>query len=95
MSKSKRFVIEGEWSGYTSAQQRVVHRQVYPGARKKLRAWAEDAHGISYTDGTMLRLSVRECKPRELVKELRGYTSLIEDCFHHGVTAVAALPRRP
>lgn len=92
---SNRFVIEGTWTGYTGNQRRVVHRQVYPSARKKLRAWAESAHSISYTDGTALILAVRDCKPRERVKEVRGYTSLIEDCYFHGVTSVDALPRHP
>ena len=92
--RAKRFIIEGTWSGYVSSQSRVVHRQVYPGARKKLRAWAESTYGISYTDGTALHLSVRDCKPRERVKEVRGYSSLIEDCAYHGVNAVAALPAR-
>jgi hypothetical protein len=36
-----RFIIEGEGIGYWSSQDRVVHRQVYPGAFKKLRAWAD------------------------------------------------------
>jgi len=88
---SGRFIIEGEWSGYTSSQQRVVHRKVYPGSRKKLRAWAEKTYGIQYTDGTMLYLTVRDCKPRERVKENLGYTSLIEDCFYADVMSVAAL----
>ena len=91
MTTQKRFVIEGEWSGYRSSQQRVVHRQVYAGARKKLRAWAEATHAIYYTDGTALYLTVRDCKPREQVKELRGYTSLIEDCAFYGVNGVEAL----
>lgn len=92
--KPKRFVIEGEWSGYRSSQQRVVHRQVYPGGRNKLREWAEKTHGIRYTDGTMLYLTVRDCKPRERVKEIRGYTSLIEDCFHNQVSSVAELQQK-
>ena len=71
-----RFVIEGEWTGYTSAQRRVVHRKVYPSSYKRLREWAARTHGIRYTDGTMLLLSVRDCKPRERVKEIAGYNSL-------------------
>lgn len=89
--KPKRFVIEGEWSGYRSSQQRIVHRQVYPGGRKKFREWAEKVGGIRYTDGTMLYLTARDCKPRERVKEIRGYTSLIEDCFYKQVSSVAEL----
>ena len=33
-----RFIIEGEWSGYQSSQQRVVHRTVHKGNWKKLRS---------------------------------------------------------
>lgn len=91
---STRFVIEGEWSGYTSAQQRVVHRKVYPSNRKKLRAWAEKTHGIRYTDGTMLYLHVRDAKPRERVQEINGYTRLIEDCFYLDVDSVAECAKR-
>ena len=89
---ASRFIIEGEWTGYTSAQQKVVHRQVYPAGLKKLRAWAEKTHAIRYTDGTRLLLSVRECKPRERVTEIRGYTSLIDECARHDVNSVDALP---
>lgn len=88
---SGRFIIEGEWSGYTSRQQRVVHRQVYPSSRKSLRAWAEKTHAIHHTDGTALFISVRDCKPRERVQEIKGYTSLIEDCAFYGVVSVDAL----
>lgn len=89
---NKRFVIEGEWSGYRSSQQRVVHRQVFPGNRKMLRQWADNNHSILYTDGTRLLITVRDCKPRERVQQLLSYTKLIEDCARHGVSSVEALP---
>lgn len=89
MTKHQRFIIEGTWSGYRSSQQRVVHRTVHKGNRKKLRAWAEETHGIGYTDGTMLYLTVRDCKPREKVKEIKGYVELINRCFTYDVTSVA------
>jgi len=92
MSKREpRFIIEGEWSGYRSSQQRVVHRTVHGGGYKKLREWAEKTHAISYTDGTQLYISVRDCKPREKVKEIHGYDSLIKECAYHDVNSVAAL----
>lgn len=91
--KVHRYIIEGEWSGYHSGQTRVVHRTVHGRSYKKLRDFAESAHSIGFTDGTSLRLSVRDCKPRERVKEINGYGSLINDCCYHGVTSVAALPR--
>ena len=86
-----RFIIEGTWSGYTSSQSRIVHRQVYPASRKALRKWAEKTYGIRYTDGTVLLLSVRDCKPRERVSEIKAYTSLIQDCAHYNVDSVEAL----
>lgn len=89
---ARRFIIEGEWLGYRSSQDRIVHRQVYPGYRKQLRAWAEKTYAITYTDGTRLRLSVRDCEPREKVKEIKGYTSLIEACAQHDKTRVEDLP---
>ncbi len=91
MSK-QRYVIEGTWSGYTSSQSRTVHREVtdWP----KLAEWVGKAGGISYTDGTMLWLSVREARPRERVKQILGYRSLIRDCYYAGVSSVAALPRK-
>lgn len=86
-----RFVIEGEWAGYRSSQDRVVHRRVYPASHKALRAWAEKTHSIAFTDGTRLILSVRDCRPRERVDELNGYTRLIEDCARHDVASADAL----
>lgn len=88
---SKRFVIEGTWSGYISAQGRVVHRTVHSAALKSLRAWVEKTHGILYTDGTMLYLTVRDTKPRERVKQIHGYDGLIFDCKFYDVDSVAAL----
>lgn len=87
----KRFVIEGEWSGYRSSQQRIVHRTVHSASYKKLRAWVEKTHAIYYTDGTALYLSVRDCKPRERVKAIHGYDSLISDCAFYDVSSVDAL----
>ena len=95
MSKPKnsatRFILEGTWTGYTSSQQRVVHRRVFPVTRRKLRAWAEKTWAITYTDGTSLIISVKDAKPREKVKEIRGYDSLINDCFHYDVSSVQEL----
>lgn len=87
-----RFIIEGEWSGYRSAQRRIVHRTVHTASEKKLRAWADKTFSIGYTDGTCLMLTVRDCKPRERVTEIRGYVSLIADCVRHDVCAVVDLP---
>ena len=87
----KRFIIEGTWSGYNSGQRHVVHRTVHTASYKKLRAWAEKTSAIYYTDGTSLNIAVRDTKPRERVKEIRGYVALIADCAYYDVNSVAAL----
>lgn len=75
----QRHVVEGEWSGYRSSQQRVVHRHVTtePERYSKLRT-------IQFTDNTTLRVSVRPCKPRESVAEVQSYCRLIEDAARLG-----------
>lgn len=88
---STRYIIEGEWSGYRSGMERISHRTVHKANEKKLRAWAEKTHSIRYTDGTVLRLMVRDCLPREKVKVINGYMDLIKDCYFANVDSVAAL----
>jgi hypothetical protein len=79
----QRFVLEGEWTGYHSGQARIVHRTVETHDRFP--------RSILYTDGTCLLLTVRPAQPREKVKEIHGYDSLISDCVRKGVASVAAL----
>lgn len=68
----KRYVLEGEWTGYKASQRRVVHREVTTTPKQ-----FEHLRTIEYTDGTSLILSLRPCEPRERVKENHGYTTLI------------------
>lgn len=89
--RGKRFIIEGEWSGYRSSQRRAVHRTVHRPREAMLRAWATKTRGIAYTDGTWLDLSVRDCKPRERVEEIHGYDRLIRECARRDVASVRAL----
>ena len=89
LTSGKRYVIEGEWSGYRSSQQRVVHRVVT--TRKDLIEWCDKTWGIVFTDGTSLNLTVRPALPREKVKQIHGYDSLISDCVCHDVSSVAKL----
>src|SRR3954465_15480162 len=88
---NKRFVIEGEWLGYRSSQDHIVHVSVHAGTEKRLRAWAEKTFGITYTDGTRLALTVRDCKPRERVSERRSYMGLIRECANEDVSSVQEL----
>lgn len=81
------FVLEGEWTGYTSAQRRVVHREKIPAASyrvpnlRKLRT-------IVYTDGTCLILHLREAKHREKIHEINGYGKLIREAETVGAARV-------
>jgi len=87
----QRYVIEGTWSGYTSRQQRTVHCEVT--TDEKLVRKIEKIHGIRYTDGTMLYLSVRPCVYMERVTERKSYTGLIRDCARHNVWSVGELQK--
>lgn len=79
------YVLEGEWTGYTSRQRRVVHREVITEKRaEKLRS----LHRIVYTDGTSLVINVREAKLRERVVSITGYTKLIREAEAHGGSVV-------
>ena len=87
-----RWVLEGEWTGYTSSQRKVVHREVVTSAK---RAEAlRRLHAIVYTDNTSLILHLREAKPREQVHEVNGYGSLIREAeaTGKGRVLVADLP---
>ena len=77
-----RFVIECEWSGYRASQRRICHRAVETRHIEAYRA----IHTIAFTDGTTMRVSVRQCKPREKVKEIRGYPSLLRDAVTRELT---------
>jgi len=85
-----RYVVEGEWTGYTSSQRKVAHREVIDdkkvgkGFVEKLR----NLHAIVYTDGTSLLVHTREAKPREKVEQVLGYKSLIRDAVYHGGSRV-------
>lgn len=82
---ARRFVLEGEWTGHTASQRRVVHREVVTAKQaERLRK----LHGIQYTDGTRLLLSVRDAKPREKVAEIKSYTSLINEALAMGQSFV-------
>lgn len=73
-----RYVLEGVWTGYVSAQSRVVHREVVTSPKRVDRL--RRLNVIRYTDGTALILSLREAEPREHVKEIHSYNELIREC---------------
>ena len=75
MGHRQRFVVEAEWSGYTSAQRHVVHRTVETLFR---RGWDNMPLHV-FGDGTSLHVTIRDAKPREKVKEIHGYTAMLRD----------------
>jgi hypothetical protein len=75
MSSRKRFVVEAEWSGYTSAQQRIVHRTV----ETLFRVGYENIGHYFFGDNTSLSVNVRDAKPRERVQKINGYGTLLRD----------------
>jgi hypothetical protein len=90
MKKNKitRYILEGTWSGYTSGQSHVAHREaITPKKAEKLKG----VRGIRYTDGTYLWLDVRPALPYEKVSPINGYNKLIDECIRKGVYDVAQL----
>lgn len=80
-----RFVLEGTWTGYTSSQSRVCHREVLTEKRADS---LRHLHRIVYTDGTSLLISIREAKPREAIKPIHQYNELIRDAERYGGSVV-------
>lgn len=80
-----RYVLEGEWTGYRSSQQRVVHREV---VNARVAAQLRGLHKIVYTDGTSLLIHVREAEYREKVQTIHQYNDLIRDALKHGGSVV-------
>jgi hypothetical protein len=83
-------MIEGEWTGYRSSQQRVAHRH-YTASKKEAESVESIGYGITYTDGTTLILRVVEVKGRKKLPVIDSYRSLINDCRLAGVSSVQAL----
>jgi hypothetical protein len=77
----KRFIVEGEWSGYRSAQRRVVHREVLTHGREGF----EQISALVFTDGTTLDVTVRDAKPRERVTQILGYRDALHGAKNKGL----------
>jgi hypothetical protein len=82
MASPKRYIVEGTWSGYTSAQARCCHREVITRQVESYQAIG----AIRFTDGTHLYLSVRPAAPRERVQEVHGYRDLLRRAVRQGLT---------
>lgn len=87
-----RYILEGEWTGYTSAQRKVVHREVIPQARYKP---LSKLHAIRFTDGTSLILSMRPAAARQRVQEVRAYEALIREAERAGQSIYVVTPKPP
>ena len=69
-----RYVLEATWRGYRSNQDRPCHREVIT----KPEAY-EGLALINFTDGTLMRVSIRPCKPREKVLLIHGYDTIFRN----------------
>lgn len=88
--KKQWWMIEGEWIGYRSSQDRVVHRH-YTDRRKEAEGIEALGYGIRFTDGTTLALSVKPHSGRKVKPVINGYSSLIADCRFYKVSSVDGL----
>jgi len=75
-----RTITECYWHGYRASQDRVCHRTVHKG-----KSPYAAISNVRFTDGTTMSVSHREAKPRERVKELHGYDSLLRDLIREGL----------
>jgi hypothetical protein len=82
-----RFVLEGTWTGYTSNQMRVCHREVVRDRKRIERLKA--LHKIVYTDGTALLIHIREAVYREKIREIFSYRDLIRQAETKGGNVVS------
>lgn len=80
-----KFVLEGEWTGYNSGQRRIAHREIVPAKRAEA---LRKLGAIVFTDGTSLIISVREARPREDIRLVNGYCSLIREAEKTGKSRV-------
>ena len=73
------YEITGTWSGYTSAQSKVCHREYTTNEERA--EWCRSQFAIHYSDGTSLYLEVKDITDKSQIQQgVDGYTSLIYDC---------------
>lgn len=76
-------VVEGKWSGYKKGQEKIVHRLVTDDPDKYSHLTA-----IQFGDASTLDITVRAIARGEELKELDGYSRMIEDAVKLGVPYV-------
>lgn len=74
-----RFLVEATWSGYRSSQSRVCHREII---HKRMAERLKKVVGFRFSDGTNMTLEVRQCKPREKVAAILGYSRVIHNASY-------------
>ncbi len=79
----KRYVVECIWRGYRG--QLVPCHRVVIRYRREIEA-LQKIRSVGFTDNTAMSVTVRPTKPREKVKEIHGYSSLLADCVRLGLT---------
>lgn len=79
----KRYVIEGEWSGYRSGQRAICHRRVFP--QKRAEKFATITR-VQFTDGTTMTVTIRPAEHREKVKEIPAYDTLLQNFLDLGMS---------
>ncbi len=79
----KRYVVECIWRGYRG-QLVPCHRRVIR-YKRQVQALSK-IHSVGFSDNTTMSVTVRPAKPREKVKEIRGYDELLADCVRLGLT---------
>lgn len=84
------FVLTAVWSGYHSAQSKVVHRQYVPWE------FSTDLETIKFTDGTYLDIRVDIVPLSLLVSQDRKmtYKSLIREALESGKTTYEVTPKK-
>lgn len=88
-----RYVVECVWGGPSRSW--TCHRRVHPKARALRYA---QITSVQFDDGTSMSVSVRPAKPREKVREINGYTTLLNrfiDAGKVGFVRVADLDAPP
>lgn len=77
-----RYVLECNWSGYTSSQSRYCHIEVITAKRAEA---FKDIGVIRFGDNTRMSVNVRPAKYREKVIEVKGYSELLRKVLKSGL----------
>lgn len=88
-----QYILEGTWSGYTSDQSHIVHREILT-SKSAAKKW-EGINQIRFTDGTFLFINVRLVKSREKVVQVPGYSLLMSQVLISGLKGTVDIEKLP